>query len=74
MKNKSYRFDLWFLCDFTFTGWVGLGNWYNFLKNYVFPMFHVHKNNPIVFYLLYVIDYVNINACATYMIYLEVRE
>ena len=37
-------------------------------------MFHVHKNNPIVFYLLYVIDYVNINVCATYMIYLEVRE
>ena len=62
MKNEFHRSDFLFLSR----GWIGLKNWRNFIKNYVFSVLHIHKNDPIALYLWQVVDSVNVNMHAKF--------
>ena len=62
MKNEFHRSDFSFLSR----GWIGIKHWQNFIKNYVFPVLHIHKNDPIVLYLWHVTDSVDVNMRAKF--------
>ena len=62
MENEFHRPDFSFLS----TGWIGLKNWQNFIKNYVFPVLHIPKNDPIALHLWHFVDSVNVNMRAKF--------
>ena len=77
MENEFHRSGFSFLSR----GWIGLKNLQNFIKNYVFLVLHIHKDDPIALCLWNVVDSVNVNMRAKFQLmymfslctYLEVR-
>ena len=57
MKNELHRSGVSFLSR----GWIGLKNLQNFIKNYVFLVLHIPKDDPIALCLWHVVDSVNVN-------------
>ena len=53
--------DLTFFCDVIFTGWTGLEIVQKLLKNLLFPVLCVHKNDPMTVVFRYIVDSVNAN-------------
>ena len=64
MKNKLYRTAFSFFYDVIFGGWIGLENWQIFLKNHVFSVTRVHKNDPLV--LRRIVGSANFNICTNF--------
>ena len=62
----STGLTFYFLCGVIFRGWIGLENSQNFLKNHIFLVLHVHKNDPVALVIRYAVDSVNVNMHATF--------